>query len=106
MTAGISAGDGMARLFVSPHLVDLVLAFTLAEAVFLIWRNAAKGEAPPRRAIPALSVIVMLLPGICLMVGLRAALAGVAWPWLPVALLASLIAHVADVQRRWSRCWP
>jgi hypothetical protein len=106
MTFGNSAGDGMAMLFVSPHLVDLVLAFTVAEAIFLIWRKAAKRRTPRPPTIPALSVIVMLLPGICLMLGLRAALAGVAWPWLPVALLASLIAHVADARSRWSRCWP
>jgi hypothetical protein len=43
----------------------------------------------------------MLLPGVCLMLALRAALAGSAWPWVPLALAAALLAHLADLRARW-----
>jgi hypothetical protein len=38
-----------------------------------------------------------------LMVALRAALAGVAWPWVPAALTAALVVHLADLRLRFTR---
>jgi hypothetical protein len=74
-------------LLTSPMLIDLVILFTLVEAgVLLFWRRP---------------VVAMLLPGICLLLALRAALAGAAWPWVPVALTAALVAHLWDVRLRW-----
>jgi hypothetical protein len=46
-------------------------------------------------------VLTLLLPGVCLMLALRAVLADAAWPWLPVALLAALASHLADLRMRW-----
>ena len=78
--------------FASPHLIDAVLAFILVEGVCLVWRR-----------VPVGLVVRILLPGICLMLALRAALAGAAWPWVPVTLAASFAAHVADLRTRLRR---
>jgi hypothetical protein len=43
----------------------------------------------------------MLLPGVALMLALRAALAGAAWPFMPALLLTALLAHLADLWARW-----
>jgi hypothetical protein len=91
----------------SPALIDLIIVFTMIEAVVLIiWRRrsgaprAFRGEGPARQGS---AVGLMLLPGICLLLAVRAALAGVAWPWVPAALTAALIAHLLDVRERWGR---
>lgn len=86
----------MERYFTSPHLVDCILAFTVVEAVVLIWLR-------PRLAahVRLIAIVVLLLPGVFLMLALRAALDGAAWPWVPAALLAALVAHVADIRERW-----
>jgi hypothetical protein len=78
------------KFFASPHLVDLVLVVVALEAVVLIGL---------RRGL--MRTIVLLLPGVCLMLALRAALAGAAWPWVPLALAAAFMAHIADVHDRW-----
>ena len=83
----------MQALFSSPHLIDLVLLFTAVEAAVLV--AAAKR--------PIGGVAMLLLPGVCLMLGIRAVLAGAAWPWLPVALTAALVSHLADVRARLQR---
>lgn len=77
----------------SPHLVDLVMAFTLLEAAILL----------ALRALSPLAIGRMLLPGIFLLLALRAALAEAAWPWVPLALTAALAAHLFDLQGRWRR---
>jgi hypothetical protein len=73
-----------------------VLIFTVIEAgaLTLWYRRTGRGLSP-------LAIGRMLLPGICLMLGLREALAGRAWPYVPLALVAALIAHVADIFGRW-----
>jgi hypothetical protein len=43
----------------------------------------------------------MMLPGMFLLLAVRAALAGAAWPWLPAALAAALAAHLLDLAGRW-----
>jgi hypothetical protein len=72
----------------SPMLIDFVILFTVVEACVL-------------RAFRYRPVVAMLLPGICLLLALRAALAGAAWPWVPMALTAALAAHLWDVRLRW-----
>lgn len=86
MTAAIA-------LLTSPHLIDLILALTVLEAAVIIGLRAMTPAAIAR----------MLLPGIGVMLALRAALAGAAWPWVPLALLAALVAHLFDVKGRWRR---
>lgn len=50
-----------------------------------------------RTAVGALSA---LLPGACLVLALRFALTGAAWPWAVLAVTASLPAHLWDLRRR------
>jgi hypothetical protein len=84
-----------AAFFVSPHLVDMVLALTLVEAVALtIFQRFRAGS------LPLVRVWLMLLPGVFLMLALRAGLAGAAWPWIPAALVAALITHLLDLRER------
>jgi len=47
-----------------------------------------------------IQVVTMLLPGICLLFALRAALSATAWPTVPLALTAALAAHVLDVLQK------
>jgi hypothetical protein len=88
----------LASLFLTPRLIDLILACTVLEAAALVlWhRQTGRGLSPT-------AIAVMLLPGVCLMLALRAALAGSAWPWVPAALAAALVAHLTDLRNRWRR---
>jgi hypothetical protein len=80
----------------SPHLIDLILVFTACEPIVLALWHRRTGRGPTPAAIGRL-----LLPGLCLMLALRAALAGAAWPWVPAALAAALVAHLLDLRGRW-----
>ncbi|GAB4353552.1 MAG: hypothetical protein Kow00114_02760 [Kiloniellaceae bacterium] len=88
----------MEELFHSGRVVDLVLAFVLVEAavVFLHYRPSGRGLAPG-------AMIALLLPGVCLLLALRAAITGADWPSLAFWLLAALLAHLVDLRRRWRR---
>ena len=83
----------MERFFASGHAVDLILAVIAAEFAFLSLRR------PPGRAT-WLDRVLALAPGVCILLGLRAALTGAPWPWIALALAASFPFHIADVVRR------
>ena len=83
----------MAEIFRSPHLIDVIVGFAILEGV---WLAVAR-----RRTVRPIAIALMLLPGVLLMLALRAALADAAWPWVPAALAASLVAHMADLRERW-----
>ena len=75
----------------SPHLIDFILGITVLEGIVLVrWGRR-----------PAAEVVWMLLPGICLLLSVRAALAGAAWPWMPTSLAAALVTHLVDLRKRW-----
>ncbi len=74
----------------SPHLIDAILVLTVTEGVVLAIC----------RLLSVRSVVRMLLPGLCVMLALRAALAGSVWPLVPAALIAALIAHLFDLRAR------
>lgn len=84
----------MAWLFASGHAADLVLAVFAVEALWLVasrrlgWRAAA----------------TLLLPGAAIVLALRLALSGAAWPWIAAALALSLPLHLIDLAQRglWS----
>ena len=78
-------------MLVSPHLIDCILAFTVIEGI-AVARFCRR---------PAADIAWMLFPGVCLLLAVRAALAGAAWPWVPVALAVALAAHLADLRMRW-----
>lgn len=79
----------MERFFSSGHAVDLVLAVLAVEAVWLMVRGKAKRE-----------VVAMLLPAALMLLGLRAALTGMAWPWVAIPLAMSFPVHLFDLATR------
>jgi hypothetical protein len=83
----------MQAFLTSPHLIDLILALTTLEALII----AGLG------GLTARAIAGMLAPGLFVMLALRAALAGAAWPWVPAALSAALIAHLIELKARWRR---
>lgn len=82
-----------AALLTSPHWIDLIAILTAIEGLVII---RARGLTP-------LATLRMLLPALCLLLALRCALAGRAWPWVPLALTAALVVHVWDLAARWKR---
>jgi hypothetical protein len=81
---------------IGPHWVDAVIALTLAEALvlWLAWRRHRRGLAPAAWA-------TNLASGLCLMLALRAALAGWSGAWILACLAASGLVHAADLWHRW-----
>jgi fatty acid desaturase len=86
----------MAPLFASGRIVDLILAFTVFEVVALSLYRRRTGHG-----VPAIDIVFNLLSGICLLGALRCALGGAWWGWIGACLFGSLVAHVADLWRRW-----
>lgn len=83
---------------VSAWLVDLAIAFILAEAALLLVYRRLTGRGPAMR-----DCLPNLAAGLCLMLAARAAFAPD--PGLQVAgwLLAAGAAHAIDMKRRWIR---
>lgn len=79
----------LAAFFASGHAADVVLVVLAIEALILLRVG--------RRAI---DVALLLLPGACMMLSLRAALVGASWAWIALPLAASFPVHLADVVRR------
>ncbi|MDP1685614.1 hypothetical protein [Hydrogenophaga sp.] len=79
-------------------LLDAVIVFTVLEGVglWLYHRLTGQGLAPAEYALKMLS-------GLCLKQAVRAAVSGLAWPWVAVCLSASGLAHGWDMSRRWRR---
>lgn len=86
----------MEYFFRSGLAIDLVLALTVLEAAALIAYHRTTG-----RGVPPAEFLANLVSGLCLMLALRIALVGGPWPLIPLCLLASLVAHLADLRRRW-----
>jgi hypothetical protein len=79
-----------------PHLVDAVIALSLAEAAWLAWlhRRHGRGVAPGDYALN-------LASGLCLMLALRLSLAGSGPAPVMLCLLAAGLLHAGDLWRRW-----
>ena len=92
------ASCGMADLFASGHLVDLILIVVLVEAVGLmwLWKSCGRGIAPAD-----------LLPNLCagafLLLALRVTLSGGGWMMACLCLALAGVANIIDVSRRWRR---
>ena len=76
-------------------LIDLILALMVAEAAALALLARWLG-----RNLPLADILALLLPGALLMLAIRFALTGAGPLAVAVALLAALLAHIADVVRR------
>ncbi|NKC32666.1 hypothetical protein HEQ75_17505 [Roseomonas sp. BU-1] len=88
----------MASFFASGRVADLVLLVLGAEALLLLaWRWRRGGGLAPS------ALAGLVLPGVALVLALRAALVGAAWPWVAAALLAALAAHLFDLALRLRR---
>lgn len=88
----------MSDLIASGRIVDIVLGFVVLEIALLTVYRRVSG-----RGIATLDLLFNLLAGVCLLLALRSALVGAAWIWIAVWLSAALLAHVADLARRWRR---
>ena len=80
----------------TPRLVDLILVMTALECVALLAYTARTG-----RGIRAADLLPNLLAGACLILALRLAASGAEWTVVGPCMLASLVAHLADLKRRW-----
>jgi hypothetical protein len=72
--------------------VDAVIAITLLEAAWLVWRR--------RQGPWSASLACTLASGLCLMLALRASLAGAGAMWIVVAVSAGGMAHAVDLVLR------
>lgn len=80
------------------QLVDIVIVLTLVECVLLLVLYQVK-----KRGVAPRDYLLNLASGLCLMFALRCALANAQWMWIALWLLASGLAHGADLWRRWHR---
>lgn len=79
----------MEQFFASGSAVDVVLAVLAVEAIWLKWRgNNWAGIWPA------------LLPAVLMMIGLRAAITGMAWPFVSIPLMLAFPVHLHDLHRR------
>jgi hypothetical protein len=79
----------MDEFFTSGRAVDVVLAVLAAEAFWL-----------RRRSNEWANILPALLPAVLMMMALRAALTGMAWPYISVPLALAFPVHLYDLRRR------
>ncbi|MEQ8412228.1 MAG: hypothetical protein RIB52_11795 [Erythrobacter sp.] len=79
----------MSWLFETGHAADLILAVLLAEALWLRARGWGWRE-----------LVGLLGPAALIVLGLRGALTGSAWPLIAVPLALSLPLHLLDLRQR------
>ncbi|MBS0579161.1 MAG: hypothetical protein JSR36_07845 [Proteobacteria bacterium] len=82
--------------FAGPHVADIALGALLLEGVVLLeyHRRTGSGVRPADLAMG-------LVPGACLLLALRFALAGAGGAVLSFFLSAAFLTHLADTRRRW-----
>ena len=80
----------MRAFFTSGHAIDLVLAVMAVEVLYL--------TAVRRR--PVGGVVLAFIPGALLLIATRAALTGMDWWWIALALATSFPPHLLDLRRR------
>jgi hypothetical protein len=80
----------------STHLADVALIALLVEAAALAGYRTHTGRGPSVREI-----LSVLLPGACLLMAMRSALASAGTEIVGSFLLAALLTHAADLRRRW-----
>ena len=87
----------MAAWIASGRVLDVILAGMVLEGVLLvaIWRARRRGIAPG-------VLLPNLLSGMCLLLAMRAGLAGAWWGWIALPLLAALCCHLMELRRSWA----
>ena len=86
----------MASLIESGRIVDLIVVLVIVEAIALCVISLRTRRGP---RVP--DIVSNLAAGLFLLLALRAALSGAAWPWIAAMLAAAGLAHVVDQARRW-----
>lgn len=86
------------ELIASGRIVDAILGLVVVQFVALVLYRRATGRGPA-----AGDIAFTLLAGAGLLLALRAALTGAGWTSIAAFLVAALIAHLADLARRWPR---
>lgn len=86
----------MADWVASGHLVEAIVILTIIEWFGLSAYNRLTG-----RGVASREFSLNLLSGMALLLALRAALIGDWWGWVTVWLTGALVAHLADLARRW-----
>ncbi len=85
----------MQDLFLSGHIVDFILGLIVLEAAgVLAWR---RGREPYSARLP---LLISLVPGIFLLIAVRAALVAAGWGWIALALAMAGLTHAADLWLR------
>jgi hypothetical protein len=79
----------MDEFFASGRAVDLVFAVLVVEAIWLKMRSNQWADILPA-----------LLPAVLMMAALRAALTGMAWPFVSIPLALAFPVHLCDLYRR------
>jgi hypothetical protein len=79
----------MEEFFASGRAVDVVLVVLLVEAIWLRWRGSIWADIAPT-----------LLPAVLMMIALRAAVTGMAWPFISIPLALAFPVHLYDLRRR------
>jgi hypothetical protein len=79
----------MDEFFASGRAVDVVLAVLVAEAIWLKIRGSLWADILPA-----------LLPAVLMMIALRTALTGMAWPFISIPLALAFPVHLYDLRRR------
>jgi len=84
------------ELLLSCRLIEIVIAVTLLEGVALVVYHRLTG-----RGVAPREFVANLLSGLCLMLALRAALAGSGWGLTALLLAGAGLIHASDLWRRW-----
>ena len=79
----------MDEFFASGRAVDVVLAVLAIEMIWLKLRGSRWADIVPA-----------LLPAALMMIALRAALVGMAWPYVSIPLALAFPVHLYDLRRR------
>ena len=86
----------MAAWIASGRVLDVILVAMALEGAALValWRIAGRGVAPG-------ALLPNLLSGMCLLLAMRAGLAGAWWGWVSLPLLCAGLLHATDLRARW-----
>ena len=79
----------MEQFFASGRAIDVVLIVLAIEAIWLKARGQRWAD-----------IIPALLPAVLMMLALRAALTGTAWPFISLPLALAFPVHLYDLRRR------
>ncbi len=88
--------NSLPEFLAGTHLPDIALGALVAEGVVLVLYHRRSG-----RGLPVMDLLSVLLPGAFLLLALRSALVGNAGAQVSLLLVAALLAHIADLWRRW-----